>query len=308
MSAKTNKVLLEVDRGLLEKKLMIEEPHHAFAAPNEELERLFPTPERPEQPCKIIQLKPGICVKARATSGEKVFLNLCTSEEIPQTKDVSEIELAQILNSDDPSTFRVPMSLGEGRFEKDKSGQQCQVFDIAIHPKTLQKVENNELFRQFILTAAMEGVQNKYNVALKIGEVTILTKRKSIGTPKSQRIRSDGPSTPAGPLISEICPAQANDLKPRTRVPKYKITGEPAKGKLQTMVAELTLPEVASSAELTADIGEDRILVQAHKSNYKLDVFLPHLVDQDAVTAQFDRDSKILTLWLPVKRVLAAGQ
>lgn len=63
----------------------------------------------------------GICLKTRTVDGEKVFLNLCTSEEIPQTKDVSEIELAQILNSDDPSTYRVPMSLGEGRTEKDKS-------------------------------------------------------------------------------------------------------------------------------------------------------------------------------------------
>jgi len=77
--------------------------------------------------------------------------------------------------------------------------------------------------------------------------VVILTKRKSIGTPKSQRIRMDGPATtPSGPLISEICPAQANDLKPRSRVPKYKIRGEPAKGKLQKMVAELNLPDVVS--------------------------------------------------------------
>lgn len=65
-----------------------------------------------------------------------------------------------------------------------------------------------------------------------------------MGTPKSQRIRMDGPVTPSGPLISEICPAQANDLKPRSRVPKYKIRGEPAKGKLLRMIAELNLPDV----------------------------------------------------------------
>jgi PIH1 N-terminal domain len=69
----------------------------------------------------LFPLIAGICLKTRTVAGEKVFLNLCTSEEIPQTKDVSEIELAQILNSDDPSTYRVPMSLGEGRIEKDKS-------------------------------------------------------------------------------------------------------------------------------------------------------------------------------------------
>lgn len=109
----------------------------------------------------------------------------------------------------------------------------------------------------------MEGIQNKYSVKLKVGgkifamfwrpesnffffipDVIILSKKKSMGTPKSQRIRMDGPVTPSGPLISEICPAQANDLKPRSRVPKYKIRGEPAKGKLLKMIAELTLPDV----------------------------------------------------------------
>jgi hypothetical protein len=86
---------------------------------------------------------------------------------------------------------------------------------------------------------------------LKFTEVVILTKRKSMGMPKSQRIRMDGPNTPTGPLISEICPAQANDLKPRPRVPKYKIRGEPVKGKLQKMVAELNLPDVVGLSELS---------------------------------------------------------
>jgi hypothetical protein len=148
-----------------------------------------------------------------------------------------------------------------------------------------------------------------------VSDVIILAKKKSMGTPKSQRIRMDGPTTPSGPLISEICPAQANDLKPRFRVPKYKIRGEPANGKLLKMVAELNLPDVVklfedfedegsfiyliflqnSFEELTVDIGEDRILMEAHKSNYKLDVYLPRTVDQDGVTAQFNRDSKVNT-------------
>jgi PIH1 CS-like domain len=50
-----------------------------------------------------------------------------------------------------------------------------------------------------------------------------------------------------------------------------------------------------SSDELTVDIGEDRILMEAHKSNYKLDVYLPRMVDQDGATAQFNKDSKVNT-------------
>jgi len=52
---------------------------------------------------------------------------------------------------------------------KFTGGNPSQVFDIAVHPRTLQKLESNELFRQFIFTAAMEGIQNKYSVNLKVG-------------------------------------------------------------------------------------------------------------------------------------------
>jgi len=37
--------------------------------------------------------------------------------------------------------------------------------------------------------------------------------------------------------------------------------------------------------------------MQAHKSNYKLDVYLPHFVDQDGATAKFDRDSKVFFVY-----------
>lgn len=33
--------------------------------------------------------------------------------------------------------------------------------------------------------------------------------------------------------------------------------------------------------------------MEAHKSNYKLDVYLPRTVDQDGATAQFNNDSKV---------------
>jgi len=35
--------------------------------------------------------------------------------------------------------------------------------------------------------------------------------------------------------------------------------------------------------------------MEAHKSNYKLDVYLPRTVDQDGATAQFNKDSKVNT-------------
>jgi hypothetical protein len=68
---------------------------------------------------------PGFVLKSKVSSegGEKkVFVNICTSENIPKPKDVTEKELAEILDSEDPLRYRVPLSLGEPHAEIDKSG------------------------------------------------------------------------------------------------------------------------------------------------------------------------------------------
>ena len=40
---------------------------------------------------------------------------------MPNAKDISDDELVRLLESDDPSGYRVPMSLGEPHAEVDKS-------------------------------------------------------------------------------------------------------------------------------------------------------------------------------------------
>lgn len=70
--------------------------------------------------------KPGFVLKSKVESedGEKkVFVNVCTSENVPNPREVSEEELAEILDSEDPLRYRVPLSLGEPHAELDKTGQ-----------------------------------------------------------------------------------------------------------------------------------------------------------------------------------------
>lgn len=47
-------------------------------------------------------------------------MNICHTPIIPAPADVTESELTHILESEEPSTFRIPMSLGEGHEELDK--------------------------------------------------------------------------------------------------------------------------------------------------------------------------------------------
>ena len=63
----------------------------------------------------------GFCVKTRnIISSQKVFINICHTDVIPQPVDINESDLIKILESDEPSTFRVPMSIGECHEEVDK--------------------------------------------------------------------------------------------------------------------------------------------------------------------------------------------
>lgn len=61
----------------------------------------------------------GICIKAKTEDGEKVFLNICTSDKIPPPEDISDAKLFEILTEENPQ-FVIPMSIGNERLESDK--------------------------------------------------------------------------------------------------------------------------------------------------------------------------------------------
>lgn len=68
----------------------------------------------------------------------------------------------KLLDSEDPFSFRVPMSLGEPHAEIDKSGNGCTVYDIVVNTKFLDKMKDSEVFKAFFLTVSMEGIEDKF--------------------------------------------------------------------------------------------------------------------------------------------------
>jgi len=151
-------VLLEVDRSILENKLLIQEFQ------NDGLEELFPaqsTQSPPDQPWKLVKPAPGMCVKTHTEAGDKVFINLCHTSELPAPEDINEDTLKEIWTSEDPSSFRVPMSIGEGHAEVDKAGNTTVAYDVAINSVFYKKTENSKLFLSFLITIVMEGLKDK---------------------------------------------------------------------------------------------------------------------------------------------------
>lgn len=48
-----------------------------------------------------------------------------------------------------------------------------------------------------------------------------------------------------------------------------------------------------SVKEITLDIGEDRILLEARKKGYLLDAFVDYQIDGGRVSAQFNTETKV---------------
>jgi hypothetical protein len=66
----------------------------------------------------------GFCLKTKRlgdeTSNGKIFINVCTSSKINAPRDISEEELIDVVKSEDPGRYRVPISLGEPVADLDK--------------------------------------------------------------------------------------------------------------------------------------------------------------------------------------------
>ncbi|XP_053307659.1 PIH1 domain-containing protein 1 [Spea bombifrons] len=268
----------------------------------EEIERRIPSVPESKQ----IRPQPGFCIKTKTSKDTKIFINICKSSHIPAPPDLNERELVTILESDDPSGYRVPMSIGEPHVEVDNSGGGCTAYDIVINNSFFDKIKGNELFREFFITVAMEGLENKYELELS-REWRMLKNRKFMGSVFEQNIR-----TQSKPIIQEMNPSNSQNSQPKTLiseiqssavVPEYTLVAEPPEGHPSFIVAEISLPKVASARSLVLDLGEDRIVLWGRPDLYHLDIFIPYNVVQEECGAQFNKANKVLTITMPVQPV-----
>jgi len=66
------------------------------------------------------------------------------------------------------------------------------------------------------------------------------------------------------------------------------------------MCLQIDLPEIRSSKAITLDIGEDCIVLNTRSLLYSLHIYLPYSFVQTECGAQFDKQSKKLSITLPV--------
>ncbi|RZC31916.1 PIH1 domain-containing protein 1, partial [Asbolus verrucosus] len=214
--------------------------------------------------------------------------------------------------SDEPSTFRVPMSIGEVRSEKDKKGEEAKVCDVAIHLDFLKKIENIQLFKNFFMTIVFEGLKDKHGVICRDDKI-ILKNRKAFGTLQMHRIQqreiNEKMEKTNISLIDEISGnVDSNKPKPLIetiastenvpRIPEYRLIRR--KTQPNCLIGEFKFPDIISVKELTLDVGEDRIVIESTSRNYLLDIFVPYVIRQSSCTSTFNKTTKILTVTMPL--------
>uniref|UniRef100_A0A0A9WZ62 PIH1 domain-containing protein 1 n=1 Tax=Lygus hesperus TaxID=30085 RepID=A0A0A9WZ62_LYGHE len=166
---KSPSVKLEVDPSIIERNLIFTD---RSSSPTDDsfdpISKLLGQPndkKNPDEvPWKYVRPSAGFCVKTRTLEGDKVFINICYTDEIPSPREISDEELIQILESEEASNYTVPLSLGDLHIEADKSGNSCSVYDVAISTSFYNKILKNQLFKTFLMTVVMEGIESKFKL------------------------------------------------------------------------------------------------------------------------------------------------
>lgn len=281
-----------------------------------------------------------MCIKAfKVGSKEKFFINICHTSEIPAPKDITESELHKLIETQNATDFKVPLSVTKPRKGKDKSGKEVDISDVAVnadfYAKKIRRADG--LFYHFLITLIFESLEQKYQIEINTENFVLLKNRACIDQLVEHQIYNrdvktvekfhaaqenrlealgaddaeddikispvDTKKKPGKVLIEEI--DTSNLYKPRKSIsninePEHRLLTDTDEFNRQILIAEFYLPEVRSVNEVTVEANDDRLLLHSQKHGYSFEGFLPHRVVEKKTQAEFDMDRMILKVTMSV--------
>ncbi|XP_051631312.1 PIH1 domain-containing protein 1 isoform X2 [Manacus candei] len=259
----------------------------------------------PAGPARAVTPQPGLCVKTRTATGDKVFVNVCHSGEVPPPPALNPPGLQRLLR-DPPGpdgAFRIPMSLGEPHAELDRGGRGCTAYDVVVNSGFFRTLQTDPLYLEFFLTVAMEGLSEKYGVELELTGETgggtgveleltgwrVLKNRRFLGSISAQNIRAR-----PQPRIQE--------LQGPTEPPQFVVVAEPSAQHPEVLQARVLLPQIEGAGSLWLGLSEERlVLARPPGGAALLELGLPRPADPARGRARFHRRSKVLTVTVPLR-------
>jgi len=276
-----------------------------------------PSERLAQSQCKFIIPQPGICIKTReAVTNHKVFINLCKSDDVPEPDEYfTDDQLANILSTgsdDEVGDVRLPMSLGEKHFEKDKTGEQCPVFEVIINTVFFEKkIMTSDMYRTFLIVVTIEGLEEKFKMELDKNNYVVLQHKKCVGKLNPQlvkdkpRIKEVKSSSPRITEIGEIRRQATNNgnsgkkaLVEEIDAKELKLDFTITQVSKDLAKAEIKLPDLKNSKKVNVTLGADRIIVDSPVG--QLDIFVPLDIHQEDSKAEFNVETNMLILHLPL--------
>ncbi|KRY45850.1 Membrane-bound transcription factor site-2 protease [Trichinella britovi] len=255
---------------------------------------------------------PVFCVKTRRLDddgrpGEKLFVNFCTSTLLPCAEMITEAELVSILESDNPGSYRVAISIGRREPVLDCGGRPGSAFTVLFNDDFhRRRTSTSDLFRTFLICVALDEIQSKHGVTLDRENWLQLKHRKHVGpivAPYHSAVPTPSPSAKPAPVHTpdhgEYCGRLGRPLSVSLPRPWFQIckdsTDRPTK-----LLAKFRLTGVRRGRQVQLALSDRRIVLLV-LGKYAFDEILPCAFDPDQADAQFDTDNQTLTLQLPLK-------
>ncbi|GIL76715.1 hypothetical protein Vretifemale_6308 [Volvox reticuliferus] len=89
------------------------------------------------------------------TLGQKVFINVCTSEKV----DCYTLKQAKDANGRSGQQLSIPITMGPVRQGTDKQGQPAAVYDLVVHPETVEFATRSEPVMNTMAETAIDQVE-----------------------------------------------------------------------------------------------------------------------------------------------------
>ncbi|ORX84536.1 PIH1-domain-containing protein [Anaeromyces robustus] len=259
-----------------------------------------------------IEPEPGFVIKTHNkktvegfTEGLKVFINICHNGKVPPPPIATDEEIRKAIEAEDNTTYKVPLSLSVPRTDLDKAGKTCIVFDACVNTNTIIKATKDYDYKLFLIELAIEWVEEKYK--LELDRDFSLPKMRAKGKLVKHYIRR--PDRPSISEIDESLPSTSSssssssktNTKGKKTLPKpdYEIRKEPKGQDATHIIVDIKLPDVENMKETYVDIEKDKIIFKT-KDKYSLELKLPILIDVEEGTAEFNRETRILTIKLTI--------
>ena len=201
------------------------------------------------------------------------------------------------------------MSLGSPRTEKDKSGNDCLVSDVAVNAVWYDETMVDSLtFTTFLIQLAMEGLCDKYGDLCNLDRQSwsILRNKRYMGKLQRHTIQQRASATKIEEVNHEtkvdkkplIVPAATKVISKET--PSLILIKEPHEAtQPNRLVARIDLPKELSKIGLNLELGEDRLALQSN--HYSLDIFLPYMILPSSSKAEFHTSNRQLIVNAHVK-------